>query len=68
MFAASDTPGELFVHGAAQETPTSATVELGAGTSRFGFTVTAVDDNGEIVIASDFDATVNLALPGYFLR
>ncbi len=68
VFATSDSPGELFVKGPTQDTPSSATVELGAGTARFGFTATLVGNDGDIVINSNVDASVTLVVPGYFLR
>ena len=68
VFATAATPGALFVQGPAEATPASATVGLGAGAPRFGFTVAEVGADGEIVVVSDVDATVTLNLPGYFKR
>ncbi len=67
-FATAEAPGELYIYGAAQDTPSSATVGLGAGGPRFGFTVAEIGDDGEIVVVSDVDATVSLVMPGYFVR
>ena len=67
VFATAEGAGDLFVLSPAQERPGSATVELGAG-PRFGFTVTEVDDRGNVIVESDADASVTVVVPGYFSR
>ncbi len=67
-FAAAETAGDLYVQAPGQSDPSSPTVELGAGTSRFGFTITEVDEDGSIIVSSDVDTDVTLVVPGFFKR